>query len=214
MRLPLLLSALGVSAATAAAQIPRTASAFVPAISPWVGVTSFGARQALGTREASYRGSITVGVRGDLPLTRRVGLLANVAVSPFARQRTEDDVGADLHERVTVLRADAALGWRFIPRAPVFFFGGGGILAATKPAYPDFDDAVIEPRVLFGLGYDRQSSGPWNFRVAATGFFTSPAEPEPLSWVGGGGVPPVQTESTAFDWALELGARYSFRRGP
>jgi hypothetical protein len=204
---------MSLSVATAAAQIARTAPAFVPSVSPVIGVGSFGARQALGSRDARYRGSLTVGVRGDLPLTRRIGLLGTVAIVPFARQRTEDDVGAELHERVTILRADAALGWRFIPRAPVFFFGGGGVMAATKPAYPEFDDSVIEPRALLGLGYDRQSSGRWNFRILATGFFTSPAEPEPLSWVGPGGVPPVRTKSTAFDWTLEVGGRYTFPRG-
>jgi hypothetical protein len=200
-------------AASASAQIPRTAPAFVPALSPWIGVTSFGSRQEFGSTDASYRGSLTVGVRGDLPLTRRLGLLGNVSVSPMAKQRTEDPFGTQLHEQVTVVRADAALGFRLIPRAPVFFFGGGGILAATRPAFPDFDDSVIEPRALFGVGYDRPSTGRWNFRIVATGFITMPADVEPLSWVGAGGVPDVRTKSTAFDWALELGGRYTFRRG-
>jgi hypothetical protein len=213
MRLLLLLAVLALSAQVAPAQIARTAPAFVPALSPWIGVTSFGARQAFASRDASYRGSLTVGVRGDLPLTRRLGLLGNVSLSPLAKQRTEDPFGTQLHEGVTIVRADAALGWRFIPRAPVFFFGGGGILAATKPAFPQFDESVVEPRGLFGLGYDRASAGRLNFRVVATGFITAPADPDPGSYVGSGEVPVLVIKSTTFDWALEVGARYTFSRG-
>ena len=213
MRRSLLVPMLLVCAAPSAAQIARTAPAFPPALSPFIGVTSFGDRQALGSREASYRGSFTVGVRGDLPLTQRVGLLGNVSLSPFAKQRTDDPFGRSLHDRVTVMRADAALGWRFIPRAPVFFYAGGGILAATRPAFPEFDESVIEPRGLFGLGYDRAANGRWNFRVSATGFISKPAEPDPGSWIGPGEVPVLRVKSTTFDWALEIGARYTFRRG-
>jgi hypothetical protein len=139
--------------------------------------------------------------------------MASVALSPFSRQRTENPVVTELHERVLIFRADAALAWRFIPRAPVFFFGGGGILAASKPAYPDFDESVMEPRALFGLGYDRPAAGRWNFRVAATGFITMPAEPDAANWSGGGAAPSVTAESTVFDWAVELGARYRLRGG-
>ncbi|HSJ65921.1 MAG TPA: hypothetical protein VK922_18710 [Gemmatimonadaceae bacterium] len=213
MRPLLLLTVLALSAPVAPAQIARTAPAFVPALSPWIGVTSFGNRQSFASREASYRGSLTIGVRGDLPLTRRLGLLGTVSLSPLAKQRTEDPFGTQLHDDVTIVRADAALGWRFIPRAPVFFFGGGGILAATNPAFPQFDESVVEPRGLFGLGYDRASTGRLNFRVVATGFITAPADPDPGSYVGAGEVPVLVTKSTTFDWALELGARYTFSRG-
>jgi hypothetical protein len=156
---------------------------------------------------------LSVGARGELPLTQRVGLMANVGLSPLSRQRTENPVVTELHERVLIFRADAALAWRFIPRAPVFFFGGGGVLAADKPAYPDFDQSVIEPRALFGLGYDRVSGGRWNFRLAVTGFITMPAEPDAENWSGASAAPSVTAESTAFDWAVELGARYRLRGG-
>jgi hypothetical protein len=213
MRSLLLLSALILIGAPAAAQIQRPAPAFERAVTPWLGVTSFGTRQVDGTREASYRGSLTAGFRAELPLTRRVGLLGNVSVSPLAKQRTDNPFGTELHEKVTIVRADAALGFWFIPRAPVFFFAGGGILAADKPAFPNFDESVIEPRGLIGVGYDRPSSGHWNFRVAATAFLTKAAEPDPTSWTAAGPVPNLRIESTAFDWAIELGGRYTFRRG-
>jgi hypothetical protein len=213
MRTLLLVPVLLLFAAPAAAQIQRAAPAFELSLGPWIGVTSFGTRQTGLGRDASYRGSFTAGVRGELPLTQRVGLLGNVSLSPFAKQRTETEFSTELHEQVTVFRADAALGFRFIPRAPVFFFAGGGVLAASKPAFPDFDESVIEPRGLFGLGYDRTTSGSWNFRVAATGFITKPAEPDATSWSGSNQAPALSIKSTTFDWVLEFGARYRFRRG-
>ena len=139
--------------------------------------------------------------------------MGNVALSPLSRQRTENSVVTELHDRVLILRADAALAWRFIPRAPVFFFGGGGILAASKPAYPNFDESVTEPRALFGLGYDRPAAGRWNFRIVATGFITMPAEPDAANWSGADSPPSITAESTVFDWTVELGARYRLRGG-
>lgn len=209
--LPCLLLALVVP--SLAAQPRRSAPAFEAAISPWAGISSFGTRQASPIQTASYRGSFTLGVRGELPLTQRVGIMANVAISPFAKQRTEGAVVTELHERAVITRAEAALAWRFIPRAPVFFFGGGGVMSASKPAFPDFDQSVVEPRALLGIGYDRPSAGRWNFRVSVTGFITSPAEPDAAAWSGAGTPPAVTAESTVFDWSLELGARYRLRRG-
>ena len=199
--------------ADATAQIQTALPAFEPSISPWFGVTSFGTRQTNGDFDASYRGSITIGMRGEIPLTQRVGLLGNVAISPAAKQRFEGPVATELRDNVTILRADLALGWRFIPRAPVFFFGGGGILRATRPAYPDFNQSVTEPRGLFGFGYDRPASGRWNFRLTATGFVTKAAEPDPNTWQAAGTPPDVEVKSAAFDWTVEVGARYRFNRG-
>lgn len=213
MRPFLLLVFLGAVSARAAGQIQRAAPAFEAAISPWFGITSFGQRQTSGSLEASYRGSLSLGLRGEMPLTQRLGLLANVAVSPIAKQRVENPVSTELREGVTVLRADLALGWRFVPRAPVFFYAGGGVMRASLPAFPDFDHTVTEPRGLFGLGYDRPAAGRWNFRVTATGFVTQPADVDPSAWTAGTSPPDVTSESMAFDWSVEFGARYRFRRG-
>lgn len=213
MRLLLVPALFGIFSVPSAAQIQRAAPAFEAAISPWFGITSFGTRQTLASTEASYRSSVTVGLRGEVPLMQRVGLLGNVAISPLAKQRLENPVTTELRDRVTILRADLALGWRFIPRAPVFFFAGGGVMRASRPAFPDFDESVVEPRALFGLGYDKPAAGRWNFRVTATGFLAQPADTDPGAWSAGGAVPPVESESSAFDWAVELGARYRFRRG-
>jgi hypothetical protein len=213
MRPFLLCLLLSLAAPTLSAQLRQSDPAFAPALSPWVGIASFGTRQAAGNTSASYRGSFSLGARGELPLTQRVGLMANVGLSPFSRQRTENPVVTELHEKVLIFRADAALAWRFIPRAPVFFFGGGGVLAASKPAFPDFDESILEPRALFGLGYDRPSGGRWNFRLSATGFITMPAEPDAANWSGASAPPAVTAESTVFDWAVELGARYRLRGG-
>lgn len=208
--LPILLLA---TAGVGGAQVPRSARAFEPAVSPWLGIASFGKRQSTSSQDASYRSSLTFGVRGEIPVTQRIGVMGNVGFSPLAKQRTEDAVGTTLHERVMVYRADLALAWRFIPQAPVFFFAGGGVLGASKPAMPDFDESVTEPRGLFGLGYDRPASGRWNFRVVATGFITKASDPDPLSWSAGGPAPNVTAKSSVFDWAFEFGARYRLRRG-
>jgi len=213
MRPILLLVLLGAVSAPAAGQIQRAAPAFEAAISPWFGITSFGQRQTSGNLEAGYRGSLSLGLRGELPLTQRIGVLASVAVAPIAKQRVENPVSTELRERVTVLRADLALGWRFIPRAPVFFFAGGGVMRASLPAFPDFDHSVTEPRGLFGLGYDRPAAGRLNFRVTATGFLTQAADVDPNFWTASTPPPDVASESTVFDWTVELGVRYRFRRG-
>lgn len=213
MRTLLLTALCAAVAVDAAAQIQTTPRAFEPSISPWIGIASFGTRQTANDFEASYRGSVTIGVRGELPLTRRVGLLGNVSLSPVAKQRYEGPVTTELRDNVVIMRGDLALGWRFIPRAPVFFFAGGGIIRATRPAFPDFDQAVTEPRGLFGFGYDRPAQGRWNFRLTATGFVSKPAEPDPLAWDAPGTPPNVATKSTVFDWSVEIGARYRFNRG-
>ena len=172
MRRSLLVPMLLVCAAPSAAQIARTAPAFPPALSPFIGVTSFGDRQALGSRKASYRGSFTVGVRGYLPLTQRVGLLGTVSLSPLAKQRTDDPFGRSLHDRVTVMRADAALGWRFIPRAPVFFYAGGGILAAIRIFLDAQAPQVNSQDPTMAARFQNQIDGPLNTtaRVPLAGF--------------------------------------------
>ena len=213
MRPLLLLPLFAAATASSAAQTRQAAPAFEMAISPWVGITSFGRRQSAGNVEATYRSSVTLGVRGEIPLMDRVGLLANLGVSPVAKQRVDNPVSTELRERVTVLQADLALAWRFVPRAPVFFYAGGGVMRSSLPAFPDFDETAVEPRGLFGLGFDRVGEGPWNFRLTATGFLVKPAEPDPANWTGSGVAPTVEAESTAFDWAIELGARYRIRRG-
>lgn len=213
MRSLLLLVLLAAVSVPAAGQVQSSAAAFEAAVIPWFGITSFGQRQTAGNLEASYRGSLSLGLRGEVPLTRRLGLLGGVAISPIAKQRVENPVSTELRERVTVLRADLALGWRFIPRAPVFLFAGGGVMRASLPAFPDFDQTMTEPRGLFGLGYDRPSVGRWNFRVTATGFLTQPADVDASAWTAGTSPPDVTSESLVFDWSVEFGARYRFRRG-
>lgn len=213
MRFFLLAALSAVISVPAAAQIQRGLPAFQPSIAPFVGVTSFGIRQTNATVETSYRGSITIGAQGQIPLTQRVGLLGTVAISPIAKQRVETTVTTDLRDNVVILRGDLALGWRFIPRAPVYFFGGGGIIRASKPAFPEFEHSVTEPRGLFGFGYDRASERAWNFRFVATGFVTKAADVDAATWQGAGAPPPVEAKSAVFDWSVEIGARYRFNRG-
>lgn len=208
MRPFLLLVLVGAVSAPAAGQIQRAAPAFQAAVSPWFGITSFATRHSSYELQAKYRASLTFGVRGELPLTRRVGVLGSLAVSPLSKQRVENPVTKSLHDGVIIIRADVALGWRFVPRAPVFFFGGGGIMRASLPAYPGFDQSVTEPRGVFGLGYDHPSSGRWRFRVTAAAYGSRPEDPDPAAWAEPGPIHAVETKSMVFDWGLEIGGRY------
>jgi hypothetical protein len=179
---------------------------------PWVGVSTFGTRQSFLNKSASYRASLSFGARAETPLSRRAGILANVGISPLARQRVDQAGSVQLADRVALLSADLSLAWRFAARAPVFFYGGGGVLAASRPAYPDFKESALEPRAVFGIGYDTRSEGDWNVRIVASGMMTFPSTPSAENWQASTPVEDVQAKSSVMDWTLELGARYRFNR--
>src|SRR5919199_2061877 len=86
--------AITLAAPAARAQITPARRAFEWAVTPWFGVSGFGTRYATPSLGARYRSSLAVGLRGDLPLTRRLGILANVEAAPFARQKTNTAAGA------------------------------------------------------------------------------------------------------------------------
>lgn len=195
-------------AVPAKAQLSGPRSAFVPAISPSVGPMIFGHRLAQATNEAGYRSSIALAVRAEHPLSRRTGLMAHASVAPFSAQVTESD-GANraIWSKAIVYRVDAGLSWRFKPAAPVFFYGGGGLVGATRYGWPNAEQlsgSVLEPQAALAVGYDAGSRGRWNFRATYAGYFVFP------STVEGSG---VEAKTLAYDWSLQLGARYALRPG-
>jgi hypothetical protein len=212
--LPLRLAALVAAGAAPVAAQPLLTSqrAFEPAVSPWIGLGGFGHRYTNSVVEAGFYSSVSMGLGADLPVTRRIGLLLNTEFAPRSAQRTKSDAATTQYERVTQLRADLSLGWRFKPRAPIYFFAGGGIHHSSKAAYPGFDGATTHPEATFGLGFDkaRKSGSPWNFRMVFANHLVFPKAPDAGSFSGGTVAPQLDVHSTAYDWTVQLGARRSF----
>jgi len=190
------------------AQFPDDRRAFEPAITPWLGLASYGVRLSSGGGKASYSGSVTAGARAEMPLTRRVGLMASASISPLAEQKFESVITSQFVNRAPVYRADVGFGWRFKPRAPVFFYGGGGIVGATKTAYPDYDESALDPNVAFAIGFDRARTGRLSFRAVYASYLVFPSAPSPSSATGNTALD-VQAKSAVYDWTLELGGRYA-----
>ncbi|MFN2399863.1 MAG: hypothetical protein ABR543_14680 [Gemmatimonadaceae bacterium] len=197
-------------AVSASAQVVESGRAFEPSVTPWVGLSSFGDRIRTQNSVSDYRSSPTVGLRAEFPLTRRIGLLGGASVAPFSKQSEENVATRAFFDDVVIYRADAGLGWKFKPAAPVFFYGGGGVFGATKYALRDTEGSPLDPMAAVGLGYDRASSGAWSFRLMYTSYFVFPSAPDP---------PPdspsivPEAKSLAHDWSLQFGGRYTFGRG-
>ena len=166
------------------------------------GVSSFGARSTnAGGGEFSYKGSIILGGRFDQPLSRRTGLLLGLSVAPLSQQRGKGGGSVVLSEKLMIAIADAAIGFRFKPIAPVFFSGGGGLTYATKAAANSATGSVSEPHVLLGIGFDAKSGTRWNVRSVFTNRFVMVGDDSDLN---------TTSESMAYDWTFEVGGRYHF----
>ena len=208
---PVAAIALATSAArplTAHAQFSGARVSFEPALTTWLGPMLFGHRLKQGGSEAGYRSSIALGARGEYPLSRRTGLMVNVALAPFSRQQTETaETDRAIWGKAVVYRADAGVSFRFKPTAPVFFYAGGGVVGATKYAWPveaDISGTPIDPQAAFAVGYDGARRGRWNFRATYAGFVVFPTASGSQ----------VEAKATAYDWSVQLGARYALRSAP
>jgi len=191
--------ALAVRAAPAGAQDERPRRAFEPAVTLSASVTLFGQRSSDPFGTFNYKNSAGVGVWGELPLTRRTGLLALATFSPLSGQRQEQENNNSLiDDDVLSLAVDVGLGARLKPAVPVFFLVGAGVHTATRYANPQSDDAAFEPQGMFAVGYDATSHGRWSVRTALVGHVVKPADP------GFAGIAP---KSTALDWAFHIGGR-------
>ncbi len=147
----------------------------------------------------SYKGSLIVGGRFDQPLSRRTGLLIALGVAPLSQQRGQGEGSTVLSDKLMVAIADAAIGWRFKPIAPVFFSAGGGLTYATKPSAAVATGSVAEPHALFAIGYDSPSKSRWNIRTVLS---------NRLVFVGADSDSTTNEEAVAYDWTLEIGGRY------
>ena len=193
-----------VSVANAFGQAASPGRAFELSITPWIGISGFGTRFISSTQSARYKSSLSGGARADMPLTRRLGILANVAISPFAQLHVESPFGSGLEEKATVYRGDVGIGWRFKPQAPIFFYLGGGAVGASRAAFPGVSKSVLDPCAAFSLGYDGRRESPLNVRAVFSNYIVLPSDNSDTP-VG------VRPKSAAYDWSLQLGARYSPR---
>lgn len=200
-----LVVALAVLASTvASAQSAPLLLAFPRSGGAAIGVSGFGNRSAnSGGGTFSYKGSVVVGGRYDHPLSRRTGLLVGLSVAPLSQQRGKGGSSVVLTEKLMIGIADAAVGFRLKPVAPIFFAVGGGITYATKPPANTATGAVSEPHALFSIGYDAPSSTRWNVRTVFTNRFVIVADDSDLN---------TTSESSAYDWTFEVGGRYRFGR--
>jgi hypothetical protein len=191
--------ALAARAAPAGAQDARPRRAFEPAVTVTGAVTLFGERLTALNSNFGYKNSIGVGLWGELPITRRIGLLGLATISPISAQREEGaNANTAIYRDVISVAADAGLGARLKPAVPVFFFVGGGVHTATHYPNPEADGVAVEPQGTFAIGYDALSRGRWNVRTAVVAHLVKPADP------GG-----VDLKSAALDWAFHVGGRFA-----
>ena len=195
--------ALGAAVATMEAQSSQLVQAFPQSAGASLGVSSFGLRSSSDAgAKFSYKGSVVLGGRVDQPLTRRTGLLVGLGLAPLSQQRARGGQSVVLSEKLMIAIADAAIGFRFKPAAPVFFSAGGGVTFSTKPPANGASGTVTEPHALIAIGYDTHSETRWNVRTVFT---------NRLVFVGDDGDLTTTSESSAYDWTFEIGGRYRFR---
>ena len=200
------LAAVVLGATVAEAQAERARRAFEPSLSLTLSPRLFGTRVESPTADFSYKSSVGLSLWGELPVTRRTGVAAALTVSPFSKQRSDGSASnVALYESVVLYGADVGLAARLKPAAPVFFFLGGGVVAASRSAAPLAEGSVVEPQGTFAVGYDALRRGPWNLRAVYTGHVVRPADPELDP-----DVTDVSAASTAYDWTFQLGGRYTF----
>jgi hypothetical protein len=195
-----------VAAPVAAAQEARLQPAFPRALTPWIGLRSYGDRltEASGA-EFYYSSSLTIGVHGERPLSRRVGLYADLGVSPLTKQAAKLGDVEEVTERVLVGAVDVGLAGRLKPAVPVYFFAGGGVVLGAKSPVRGSDGSSVEPQLSLGAGYDAAAFGAWNVRTELALHLVKPSNPDENV---------LDAKSVARDWSFRIGLRYApSRRG-
>jgi hypothetical protein len=183
---------------------PRVHSAFDRSFSALLGLNSYGTRFTSANATVKYKPSISVTVGGETPLTRRIGVLAFGSIAPLSKReiRYSGTSTSQVDLNIILLSADALLGWRFKPGAPVFFAAGGGFTFATKSLVDTSGSGGIEPQGTIGIGYDgagRERAQGGNLRVLFLEHFVSPPTPTAVG---------VNAKALALDWSLSIGFRY------
>lgn len=198
--------AVAVGAARAGAQSSLASSrAFAPAVTPFIGVSDFGAR----TRgdyvdgadaEFDYNNGLALGVQVDRPLTRRTAFIGTLSVTPLSRVTAEVSTGIGELDRTVVAGIDLGFAGRLKPAAPLFAYLGGGGVFATKRAAGETDGTSFEPRASAGLGLDLMRRERAGFRVMWIAHLAFPGTPDEARWVA---------ESSTVDHTIILGGRFT-----
>lgn len=178
----------------------RPVRAFEPSVTMSLGLRHFGDRARTIEGASAYSGSAEIGLRGDVPLTRRTAFMIDLSVAPFSKQESSTRTSVVVRENVVTATVTGALAARLKARVPVFFYGGVAAIFASKRAEPVVTGSSIEPALAFGVGYDALRHGPWNVRAVYSGYLLKPSDPKE----GG-----ITVESSAYDWGFQIGARYT-----
>lgn len=210
--LPAGLLALLAGALPAAAQerVPPPATAFPPAVTTSAGIAAFAPRyeSSVSGTEFSYGSSLALTARADYPLTRRLGLAAELMVAPLAKQRVQaPNVGRTIYDNIMVYGFHAGVAGRFKPGAPVFFQLGAGLTMASKHAHPDADGSPMEPHGGLTIGYDASAFGRANIRVIYSARLAFPDAPDDATL-------PIDEKSVALDHVILVGLRFVPSRVP
>lgn len=206
MRRPALLgvlAAIALCADTASAQ-RQLRRAFEPAVTPFIAGTGFGARVRSTTSTVAdydYNNGVAIGALVERPWTRRTAVMGLVSATPLTHvTRTFNEAVSD-RARVVVFGLDAGVAGRLKPSAAVFGYVGGGATVGTKPPSEDLSGLHAEPRATVGVGYDAMRRERTGFRVAYFGHYVFTRSP---------GADYATVGSSAMDWTLVLGGRYTF----
>lgn len=146
-----------------------------------------------------------VGVRLQLPLSRRAGLRAGLSVAgPKPRIETVDGNIVRLDpSRVAQLRGELLLLFRMKRHAPVFFGLGGAFTRYQPGLAPDQDNATDVGGVV-AVGYDAPITPPLGVRVEWTAYLMVPSS---TGWPA-----EYEPKSFAFDHQLSVGLAYYVQR--
>ncbi|HXV90739.1 MAG TPA: hypothetical protein VD707_05175 [Gemmatimonadales bacterium] len=151
--------------------------------------------------------AIGVGGRVQLPISRIAGLRAGLAVSwPPPRIATLD--GSQVRTgtaRVTLLRGDLMLLFRFKPQAPVFF-GVGAALARFNPGLAPDQDQSTDVGGVAAVGYDHRIKPSLGVRFEWTAYYLIPGTAD---WPA-----EYDPESAAFDHQFSVGLSYFIKAAP
>ena len=142
-----------------------------------------------------------VGIRLQVPLSRRAGLRGGLSVAgPKPKVETVDGSIVRLdRSRVAQVRGELLLLFRVKRRAPVFFGVGGAFTRYQPGLAPDQDNSTDVGGVV-AVGYDAPLTPPLGVRIEWTAYLMVPSS---TGWPA-----EYEAKSFAFDHQLSVGLTY------
>jgi hypothetical protein len=176
------------------------------------GFMTFGTRLEREDFTFEYANSVSIELRGEKSLGRRLGIMIAGMVAPSSAQRaTIGDFG--IFDDVTAFGGELALSFRFKPSAPIYFYGGGVFMHFTDYADPrEVKAGVNEPGAAFGLGFDLNTERKYNIRFQLGLHLMKPADGD--QWEGPQGLIPSPNTALSLtqDWSFLVAFRRSSRK--